>query len=223
MSRESFLADLRTALGRNVAMRPGGQPAHADVLAYFRTLSGNPERALAVYQDYVQSFYIHAAHVPNDRSGGNVDWPGGSCDRWDELVARRRHQSQRIIDCEGYAFMGAQLLQAAGWRLQGYLVIYLLPTRTTPFDYHMMSVLQSPGAQTQAVYVGSDRPSNAWVTEAHRVWPQAHFSVRASTVEDTPDAAIAAVQQEVARQGERLAAPERLRRSVAPSMMEMTR
>ncbi len=214
MSRESFIANLRTALGHEPVL-DHGQPSQADLLAYFATMRDSATQSLAAYQEYAQSFYIHTAYVPGDRTG-DVSWPGGSCDRWSELVHRRRYHGQRVIDCEGYAYVAAQLLTAAGWRLLGYQVIYLLPTQTTGFDYHLVAVLEHSGEATQQVYIGTQRPSTSAISEAFHVWPDAQFNVRYSSIEATAEAAIAFASREAAAGPQREIAPMRQRRSVVP-------
>jgi hypothetical protein len=214
MSRESFIADMRTALGRLIPLSHG-QPSQADLRAYFQTLASDSARALEAYQEYARSFYIHTAFVPGDRTG-NVEWPGGSCDRWSELASRRRLHGQRVIDCEGYALLAAQLLAAAGWNLHGYQVIYILPTRTTSFDYHLVAVLQDPSDASRIVCIGSVRPAESAVTEAHRVWPDAAFNVRYGSVEATAQAAIDHASRQSAAGPQREVAPMRQRRSSVP-------
>ena len=100
MSRESFIADMQSVLGHSVRLRHG-QPDRNDLIAYFCTITDRA-RAVELYTEYARSFYVHVMFVPGTRDD-DVSWPGGSCDRWSEVVRRPRHQSQRVIDCEGYA------------------------------------------------------------------------------------------------------------------------
>lgn len=216
MSRESFLADMHAALGR-APSAPGGQPGERDLVSYFTTLRNDPERALAAYHDYALSFYIHVADATGDRSA-DVVWPGGSCDRWSELAVRPRRHQQRIIDCEGYAYLAQELLTAAGWRLRGYQVLYLLPTRTTTFDYHMVAVLEFPDGG-RVVYIGTARISDSAVTDAHHVWPDVGFNARYGPIRPTAHDAIDEVQRLVETGPQREIAPMRQRHSVLPPPM----
>ena len=213
MSRESFIADMQSVLGHAVRL-PHGQPDRADLLAFFRTVTDR-DRAVELYTEYARSFYVHVMFVPGNREG-DVSWPGGSCDRWSEIVRRSRHQSQRVIDCEGYAYLAAELLSAAGWRLLGYQVIYLIATQSSPFEYHLVAVLENPSDSSNRLFIGTARPSPSAVTEGFRLWPDASFNIRYGPIEPDARRAIQSVTQDVATDTPREVAPMRQRRSVMP-------
>jgi hypothetical protein len=213
MSRESFIADMEPVLGHAVRL-PHGQPDRADLLAFFRTVADR-DRAVELYTEYARSFYIHVMFVPGNRDG-DVAWPGGSCDRWSEIVRRPRRQSQRVIDCEGYAYLAAELLSAAGWRLLGYQVICQLPTQSSPIDYHLVAVLENPSDSSNRLFIGTAHPSPSAVTEGFRLWPNASFNIRYGPIEPDARRAIQPVTQDVATDAPREVAPMRQRRSVMP-------
>jgi hypothetical protein len=172
-------------------------------------------RAVEAYTEYSRSFYVHIMFVPPSGSD-DVAWPGGSCDRWSEIVQRPRHQSRRVIDCEGYAYLAAELLSAAGWRLLGYQVIYLQPTQTSPWDYHLVAILENPVDTTDRLFVGTAHPSPSAVTEAYRLWPEGGFNVHYGAIEPNARRAIQSASEEGADTAPREIAPMRLRRSVVP-------
>ncbi|MEW5702014.1 MAG: hypothetical protein AB1792_07280 [Candidatus Zixiibacteriota bacterium] len=215
MSRESFISDMQTALARSPALRRG-QPGEDDLQAYFATLRGDPDAALAAYREYAASFYVHIAHT-SAGAGADVSWPGGACDRWSELVARPSHQHRRIIDCEGFAYIAAELLPSAGWTLLGYAVIYLATT-TDPEDFHMVAVLEYPGATPRRVYIGSERTSTSWLSEANAVFPQGSVNARSTGVHDEPQDAIEEMQEEIESGAAIEVAPLTERRSHVPEL-----
>lgn len=213
MSQESFIADMQATLGRGVRLQRG-QPNRSDLLEYFRSL-GDLSRAVERFTEYARSFYVHISFVPGSRTG-DVAWPGGSCDRWSEITARPRHQSQRIIDCEGYAFLAAELLGAAGWRHLGYQVIFRPATQTAPMDYHLVAVLEHPYESANRLYVGTARPSPSAVTEASRVWPDAAFDVQYGPIASDARRAIQTAIEYLDDEAPREVVPLRQRRLVTP-------
>lgn len=218
MSRESFLAAMRAALGRDVR-RERDQPAWTDLAAYMQSLRDDPDAALRAYREYVEAFYVHVAHARRDPSA-DVTWPGGSCDRWSELAERPRYQHRRIIDCEGYAFIAHRLLSEAGWSLRGYQVLYVLPTDASGWDYHIVAIMEYPGVLSRRVYIGSERVSTSAVSEAHHVWPSGSFNAHYGPVERTAQAAIDEAARQASSGPAREVAPLRGRRSVAPPVSE---
>ncbi|GAB4328342.1 MAG: hypothetical protein Kow0074_24240 [Candidatus Zixiibacteriota bacterium] len=214
MSRESFLQDMQQAIQRPVR-QSGGHPNTNDLLEYFRTLRNNPNAALAAYREYAGSFMIHIESATRGRQI-DVAWPGGSCDRWSEILSRPQRQHRRMIDCEGYAYLAQQLLTAAGWDFIGFEIIYLPTQQTEPEDYHIMAVLESPGEPPRRVYIGSDRISDSWFDEARSVWPGEYQNAEtvgpAPTVEDGIDRVMRRVESGAARE----IAPLSGRRSFSP-------
>ena len=213
MSRDSFISDMRTVLGRGIRLE-NGQPQRRDVMEYFRSLQDR-HRAVESYSEYARSFYVHAMFVPGIRSD-DVRWPGGSCDQWSELVRRPRRQSQRIIDCEGYAFLAAEVLGAAGWQLLGYQVLFRPATQGSEMDYHLVAVLVNSADTTERIYVGTPRPSPSAVTEANRIWPDAAFDIRYSEIAQDARRAIQNAADSSDVDAPREVAPMRRRRSVTP-------
>jgi hypothetical protein len=217
MSRESFIADMEGALGRAPSLSHG-QPSNDDLRAYFATLGAEPDAALAAYREYASSFYVHISRTGSG-TDADVSWPGGSCDRWSELVSRPRDQHRRIVDCEGFAFIAQELLAAAGWDTVGYAVVYL-PTTTDPTNLHMVAVLEYPGDRPRRVYIGSERTSESWLSEANAVYPDGSVNARISGTAATPQEAIAEMQREIVSGEAREVAPLSGRRSRLPELRE---
>lgn len=214
MSRQSFVSDMQEAIGRPVRW-PGGHPHPDDLRAYFRTLRGRPDAALEAYREYAGSFMVH---IETATRGAQIDvvWPGGSCDRWSEIVSRPRRQHRRMIDCEGYAFLAQELLTEAGWDFVGFEVIYLPTQGTEPEDYHIMAVLESPGDRSRRVYIGSQNISTSWLDEASGAWPGEYQNAEtvgpAATVEEGIDRMMDRIESGRARE----IAPLSGRRSFSP-------
>ncbi len=198
MSRQTFLQGLNTALGTSVR----GFPSTTLVRRYFATLSG--DAAIQAYEDYASSFYVHISSVSRNPSA-DVTYPGGSCDRWTEVVRRRRSGPRRIIDCEGFAFIAYQLLSAAGFQQIGYQIFYL-PTPGQPTDWHMVAVLQVPRGR-QRIYIGGPQVSRRAFDEKHRVFPRRSHDARSAPIADTPGQAIANMQRDAAAGRTREIAP----------------
>lgn len=173
MSQTEFITAMTTALGRRPQLDHGRQPSEADLSAYFATLSGNPEGAIAAYESYAQAFYVHISSIGSGR--GDVPSPDG---RWSSIRGLRRHgsggQQRRITDCEGYAFIGRQLLTAAGWSFAGYRIVYRpLPpgADVAQLEYHIMAELSHP--DHASVFVGHARVSSSAIEEFFAVFPTA--------------------------------------------------
>ncbi len=181
MSRESFLQGLNEALGTNVRR----EPTPRQVGRYFASLSG--DEAIAAYEDYASSFYVHITTVSRNPLA-DVEYPGGSCDRWQEITRRRRHGPRRIIDCEAYAFMAYRLLGQAGFSREGYQTFYL-PTPEGPANWHIVAVLGIPESRRR-LYIGGPVISRSSFAERHRVYPQRSHDSRSAPMGDTPQEAI---------------------------------
>lgn len=191
-----------------------GQPGLGDLTAYFGAFRNDPDGALNAYREYALSFYVHIMRVSTDPDA-DVEWPGGSCDRWSEIASRRRNQYRRVIDCEGYAFIAQQLLGAAGWSLAGYRIIYL-PTRSNPSDFHIVAVMDYPGETSRRIFIGSERVSTNWMSEANAVFPQGSSNARTTSIAPTAAQAIEEMQQQIGSGDSTELAPFRDRRSRVP-------
>ncbi len=181
MSRQTFLADMSRVLETRVR----GVPSLAQLRRYFRALT--PDAALAAYQEYASSFYVHIATATGDPTA-DVTYPGGACDRWREVTGRRQSGGRRIIDCEGFAFIAYQLLHEAGFLQIGYQVFYLA-TRGQPTDWHLVAVLEYPG-EGPDVYIGGPTVSRRASEEINRVYPRRGHNARTAPLGDTPVEAI---------------------------------
>jgi len=191
MSRAGFIQAMNTALG--TSLPASHRPTPVQLEDYFRTFRPqNATAALRAFRAYTSSFYVHVAHTQAGPSG-NVSYPGGSCNQWSE-VFRQQVSHRHVIDCEGFSFLAATLLQFAGFAFEGYQVCWVLSTQSgqLPSSWHIYAVLtRSDGGQR--VFIGSP---DAFTTR-YRV-NEATFGVNdAPNVETTPvhATALAAIQE----------------------------
>lgn len=120
---------------------------------YFEALKKDPDEAIKAYTRFVKAFFIHIDQIT---PGGDVKWPGKYCDSWSEVTQRPKHTDntgRRIIDCEGYAFIVATLLQKADWRLDGFVGFY----REGDLDSgHLAAELQFTGTTDASYTIAQD-------------------------------------------------------------------
>ncbi len=156
-----FLAEMQAAGIEGLAY----PPQRDQLLAYFRTFQGppaNPQGAIDAYKRFSQHFLVHCYDVGGLANDG-VDYaetttyyangrvvgpntPGAqgvtttAPTDLQQILDQNRSVLRWIVDCDGFAFTGATLLEAAGLRLLGYAAgtngvghsISALATRETP-------------------------------------------------------------------------------------------
>jgi len=191
MSKATFISGLNAALGTSLG--PTGTPSPQQLRSYFQTL--DPAAALAVYEDYASSYYVHAfssTAVP----GSDVQYAGGACDAWSEVTSHRvLDQGRRVIDCEGFAWLGHTLLGEAGFIPRGFR-IYYIPAATPgqdPTDWHIIAIMQFPlGSSTPSrrVFIGGPRVSDSLHQEGQRVYPTNWLNAELAPWGVSPSAAI---------------------------------
>jgi hypothetical protein len=97
-------------------------PSEKNVTEYFNTMKGKPIIEIkAAFQSYAEAFYVHEGDVGGEdityskhKHQGKDSYAPES---WKEVTDNRDVHSdgRRIIDCEGYAYMGQKMLKAAGF------------------------------------------------------------------------------------------------------------
>ena len=104
-------------------------PSEANAVAYFKTLKGKPMSDVQdAFRNYANAFYVHSETKGVDRGDitygahkhtqGKTVYNWNGPESWKEISDGREVHSdgRRVIDCEGYAYMGQQLLGAAGFK-----------------------------------------------------------------------------------------------------------
>jgi hypothetical protein len=90
---------------------PQFPPSETNVTDYFKTMKGKDISEIKkAYQNYANAFYVHR---------GDVTYSGHKFPAsWKEVTDNRYIHSdgRRIIDCEGYAYMGQKIFEAAGFK-----------------------------------------------------------------------------------------------------------
>ena len=107
---------------------PSFPPTETNVQNYFQTMRGRPLGDIQnAFQDYSRAFYVHSETRGVDRGDitydaerhtiGNERWTTRTPEDWNDINnAREMHtDGRRIMDCEGYAYLGQRALQAAGF------------------------------------------------------------------------------------------------------------
>jgi len=173
MIKATFIAGLNAALGTSLDNQ--ATPSQSQVRQYLQTLH-DPARAIAVYNDYASSFYVHAAAsaaVP----GSDVTYASGTCNAWAEITSHRvLDHGRRVIDCEGFAWLANTLLGEAGFIPRGYRVLYM-PSPTPgqqPTDWHIIVIMQFPigsSSSSRRVYIGGPQVSSSLGQERRRAYP----------------------------------------------------
>lgn len=104
-------------------------PSEANAVAFFKTLKGKPMSDIQdAFRNYANAFYVHSETKGVDRGDitygdhkhveGNTAYKWTGPESWKEITDSREAHSdgRRVIDCEGYAYMGKELLGAAGFK-----------------------------------------------------------------------------------------------------------
>ncbi len=177
-SRKSqVILAMRAALpGETIPERTPGQ---ALMLRYFRTASAEPTQSRRMFFDYTLAFYVHinegrdpAATTPP----ADVSYPGGNCDRWSDITSRRSLGGRRVIDCEGFAYLGQVLLSAGGWTFDGYKFAYQADDVNNIHIAAQLHATTYSGVAT--ICVGGERTNTGTMTdEARRVFQGVRFIV----------------------------------------------
>jgi hypothetical protein len=96
------------------------------------------------FQNYANAFYVHSEQKGVDRGDvvysehnykeGNTIYKSNAPVSWKEVTDNREVHSdgRRIIDCEGYAYMGQKIFQAAGFHNVNFGVVAPMDNPNTP-------------------------------------------------------------------------------------------
>ena len=120
-------------------------PTETNVTDYFKTMKGKPISEIKdAFQNYANAFYVHSEKKGVDRGDvvysehkykeGNTVYNSHAPVSWKEVTDNREVHSdgRRIIDCEGYAYMGQQIFQAAGFQNVNFGVVARKDDPNTP-------------------------------------------------------------------------------------------
>jgi uncharacterized Zn-binding protein involved in type VI secretion len=131
-------------------------PTETNVTDYFKTMKGKPISEIKdAFQNYANAFYVHSEKKGVDRGDvvysehkykeGTTVYNSHAPVSWKEVTDNREVHSdgRRIIDCEGYAYMGQQIFQAAGFQNVNFGVVARKDDPNTPqneslTDQHIM-------------------------------------------------------------------------------------
>jgi len=140
------LSTIRDQLGFLSGMQKAGikvsyPPTEAQLVDYFKTLKDNPAGAREAFQNYAKDFNVHPANVYTDdydikyshttTKYNGVSYPTDAPQKWDDVVGRSplsdkfpQFVGKQMNDCQGYGFIAAELLGAAGFKVSNYVTAY---------------------------------------------------------------------------------------------------
>jgi len=103
-------------------------PSEANLQSYFGTMKGKPMQDIKkAYEDYSNAFYVHSetkgvdkgdvVYESKTKSKGGKDYLSLAPEKWSDVSDRREMHSdgRRIIDCEGFGYLGQKCFEAAGF------------------------------------------------------------------------------------------------------------
>ena len=147
-------------------------PSKGQLVAYFKTLAGKPDEARKALGDFNNAFEVHVAQE-TQQVGADVRYGGTEKDplpptSWDQVAktpanASGENVGKRVNDCEGFALIAKELMEAAGFKLK-----HQLTANGGPAGAHAMAVFThetEPGKLTltsnEAVYSGTNEKALA--------------------------------------------------------------
>lgn len=151
-TREEFIQQMRDALGEEIE----NPPTPDQLRRFFGTLNGRTQDAIEAFESYASLFLIHPTHTGDSDDASVTYWGGGSEQFFDgmdeEYPALLMMNEQYIVDCEGFANIGSELLQSAGFTFNQFIVAVPLrgriegePRRYTGPRMHVIAELSIGG------------------------------------------------------------------------------
>jgi hypothetical protein len=136
-------------------------PTEANLQSYFATMKGKPMQDIkTAYEDYANAFYVHSetkgvdkGDVVYENKTKNKDgknYASLSPEKWSDVSDRREMHSdgRRIIDCEGFGYLGQKCFEAAGFEKVEYASMARLDDPKTRQDEsrtgHIMITARRP-------------------------------------------------------------------------------
>jgi hypothetical protein len=136
-------------------------PTEANLQSYFGTMKGKPMGDIKkAYEDYANAFYVHSetkgvdkgdvVYASNIKSKDGKNYTSLSPEKWDDVSDRREMHSdgRRIIDCEGFGYLGQKCFEAAGFENVEYASMARLDDPKTKQDEsrtaHVMITARRP-------------------------------------------------------------------------------
>ena len=165
-------------------------PTEGNVDAYFASKKGKPIGEIkSAFEDYSNSFYVHSEtkgvdkgdikYDPETHQIGNTTYKTNTVEDWADINnSREMHtDGRRIVDCEGYAYLGQKAFKAAGFTQGTYAGALRKDDPNTPADeslqQHMMyaarrTVTDENGKQRTEVIAVSNSKTYTADTDAHK-------------------------------------------------------
>jgi len=136
-------------------------PTEANLQSYFGTMKGKPMADIRkAYEDYANAFYVHSETKGVDKGDvvydskiktkGGKNYTSLSPEKWSDVSDKREMHSdgRRIIDCEGFGYLGQKCFEAAGFENVEYASMARLDDPTTKQDEsrtgHIMITARRP-------------------------------------------------------------------------------
>jgi hypothetical protein len=118
-------------------------PTEQNVAEYFRSLRNRlPGDVVRELREYSSAFYVHhgndgeMAYDPETHNIGGRPWPTQTPEDWSDVNDSReiRSDGRRLIDCEGFAYLGDRLLREAGFTNGRYVALSRADNPSTSGD-----------------------------------------------------------------------------------------
>jgi hypothetical protein len=139
-------------------------PTEANLQSYFGTMKGKPMTDIKkAYEDYSNAFYVHSetkgvdkgdvVYESKTKTKNGKNYADLSPEKWSDVSDKREMHSdgRRIIDCEGFGYLGQKCFEAAGFEKVEYASMARLDDPTTKQDEsrtaHIMITARRPVKQ----------------------------------------------------------------------------
>lgn len=153
--------DVAQAMGDAKVDNLSFPPSEANLQSYFATMKGKPMSDIrTAYEDYANAFYVHSetkgvdkgdvVYESKTKSKDGKNYTDLSPEKWDDVSGRREMHSdgRRIIDCEGFAYLGQKCFESAGFEKVEFASMARLDDPTTKQDEsrtgHIMITARRP-------------------------------------------------------------------------------
>lgn len=116
-------------------------PTQAQLVDYFKTLKDQPAAARQAFEDYTHRFHVHPVNIKGEdfdiayshekTKYGKGEYTTTAPRSWSDVANRPvssekfpQYIGKQMNDCEGFGFMAAELLGAAGFKVAHHVSVY---------------------------------------------------------------------------------------------------
>lgn len=151
--RDEFIREMQQeAEAHGITEEISDPPSQEQIQRFFSYRRGSPEDAIDACEAYLGLFYRHSTEI---RQGWGVGYPAGPsnfCDSWTEVFSLRPINGYRVIDCDGFAVLGVELLTIAGFQLVEYICALDIDRLNSS---HAMAYMRMPQGTRGFIYISN--------------------------------------------------------------------